>query len=89
MLVQRALEVHYRVESAGGGSEVTLRLYNVPHNHLVSLGFGMNVYAPKDGILAASGGHEARFKLELPGTYLVQIYNYLHAINITYVLTQE
>lgn len=80
---------YYKVDSNGGGSEVTLHLYYAPDNHLVSRGFGMNIYAPTDGILAAYGGHEAKFKLELPGTYLLQIYNYLHGINISYVLTQE
>jgi hypothetical protein len=80
---------YYKVDSNASGSEVTLHLYYAPDNHLVSRGFGMNIYAPLDGILAAHGGHEAKFKLELPGTYLVQIYNYLHGININYLLTQE
>jgi hypothetical protein len=80
---------YYNVESNGNGSEVTLHLYHDPDNHIVSRAFGMNVYAPEGGVLAASGSHEVTFDLEASGTYLVQIYNYLDGQNVNYVLTQE
>jgi len=80
---------YYNVESNGNGSEVTLRLYHDPDNHVVSRAFGMNVYAPEGGILAANGSHEVSFDLDKPGTYLVQVYNYLDGQNVNYVLTEE
>jgi len=79
---------YYKIESNADGSEMALYLYYTPDNHIISRGFGMNVYGPQHGVLVASGGHEARFRLELAGTYLVQIYNYIHGINISYVLTR-
>jgi hypothetical protein len=79
---------YYNIESGGDGSEVSLDLYFAPDNDIVKRGFGVNVYGPRDGVLVATGGYETNFRLELPGTYLVQIYNYIHGVNITYVLTE-
>ena len=80
---------YYKIDSSGDGSQVTLELYHTPDNQLISQGFGMNVYAPQDGILVASGSHEVSFNLQLAGTYLVQVYNYVHGVNIQYVLTKK
>lgn len=80
---------YYKIASTGDGSDVILHLYHAPDDRFVSQGFGINVYAPRDGMLAASGSHEAQFKLEVPGTYLVQVYNYVHGINVSYVLTHD
>jgi hypothetical protein len=80
---------YYTVESNGNGSSVTLRLYKDPDTPVVSQAVGLNVYAPHDGVLAASDSHKVRFDLEDSGTYLVQVYNYLHGWNVNYVLTKE
>jgi hypothetical protein len=79
---------YYRLESLGDDEEVTLSLYYDPDNHLVAKGFGLNVYSP-DGKHCAQGSHTVAFRCPVPGTYLVQVYNYLHAISIHYVLTRE
>jgi hypothetical protein len=68
---------YYRIDSAADGSQVVLNLYYSPDNQWVSNAFGMNVYAPTDGLLVAQGGHEVRFRRDIAGTYLVQVYNYL------------
>ncbi len=80
---------YYSVESNGNGSSVTLHLYHDPDNHVVSRAFGVNVYAPEGGVLAANDSHEVTFDLEDAGTYLVQVYNYLDGQNVNYVLTKE
>lgn len=80
---------YYEVESNGNGSAITLHLYHDPDNHLVSQAFGLNVYAPEGGVLAANGSHEVMFDLEDSGTYLVQVYNYLDGQNVNYVLTKD
>ncbi len=79
---------YYKIDSTGNRSEVTLRLSYAPDDEWISNGFGMNVYAPSGGMLVAKGGHEAKFKLEMPGTYLIQVYNYLPSRNVTYLLTR-
>jgi len=78
---------YYKIESVGDGSEVVLQLYHTPDDQWISNGFGLNVYSPEKGIRAAQASHEARFRRDSPGTYLVQVYNYVHAINVTYLLT--
>jgi hypothetical protein len=89
LIGDRAGNFHfYRVESGGDGSEVTLQLHYAPDDQWISNGFGLNVYAPRDGILVAQAGHETRFRLEWPGTYLVQVYNYVDGINVFYVLSR-
>lgn len=80
---------YYKIESEGDNSEVQLYLYHTPHNHLVAQGFGMNVYAPENALRVATAIYGTKFRLELPGTYLVQVFNYLHGVNVQYVLTQE
>ncbi len=77
---------YYKLEATGDGSEAVLRLYNDPDDEWVSNAFGVNVYAPVDGLLVAQGRHELRFKLEYPGTYLIQVYNYLHGSLVHYSL---
>jgi len=79
---------YYHFESLGNDEEVTLRLYCAPDNHLVAQGFGLNVYGP-EGRHCAQGSRAVTFRCTVPGTYLVQVYNYLHAINIHYVLTRD
>jgi len=79
---------YYHFETLGYDEEVTLELYYEPDNHLVAQGFGLNVYGP-NGTHCAQGGHTVTFRCPVPGTYLVQVYNYLHAINIHYVLTHQ
>jgi hypothetical protein len=79
---------YYYLESSGDDEQVTLELYYAPDNHIVSRGFGLNVYGP-DGVQYAHGGHEISFKCPVAGSYLVQVYNYLHAINIHYVLNHR
>jgi hypothetical protein len=78
----------YNIESAGDGSSVTLQLSYIPDNQWISNGFGMIVYAPYDGIVVAQGGHEAQFTLDWPGTYLVQVFNYVEGTNVTYWLNR-
>jgi len=78
---------YYKIESTGDGSEVVLQLYHTPDNQWISNGFGLKVYGPEEGMRVAQGSHEARFSRDSPGTYLVQVYNYVHAINVTYLLT--
>ena len=77
---------YYKVESAGDGSEVVLQLYHDPDNRWVANAFGINVYAPIDGLLVAQGRHEVSFKLEYAGTYLLQVYNYLDGALVHYSL---
>jgi len=79
---------YYNLVYPGNGSEVTLHLYYTPDNYLVSQGFGLNVYGP-DGGHCAQGGHDIKFRCSLPGSYLVQVYNSLHALNVSYVLSKE
>ena len=80
---------YYKIESSGDQSEVTLHLYHAPDNQVVSTAFGINVYAPQGGILAATGSHEVTFDTDMAGTYLVQVFNYLHGQDVDYVLTKE
>jgi hypothetical protein len=79
---------YYKVESTGDGREVTLQLYYAPDDKWISNGFGLQVYAPRDAIVVARAGHETKFRLEWPGTYLVQVYNYVDDINVMYSLTR-
>jgi len=79
---------YYKFESPGNNSTVTLHLYYTPDNHLVAQGFGLNVYGP-NGEHCAQGRHDVSFTCPTAGTYLVQVYNYLHAINISYILTRD
>ena len=77
---------YYKVESKGDGAEVALKLDYAPKDRWISNAFGVNVYAPVDGLLVAQAGDEASFKLDMAGTYLVQVYNYLHGVDIRYSL---
>ncbi|MBM4430280.1 MAG: hypothetical protein FJ026_08050 [Chloroflexi bacterium] len=79
---------YYKLDCSGSGAQVVLYLFNTPDNHLVSEGFGVNVYGP-DGTHYPIDAHYVRFKCHVPGTYLIQVYNYLHAINVSYVLVRE
>jgi hypothetical protein len=78
----------YNIDSLGDGTLVTLQLSYAPDDQWISNGFGINVYAPYDGLLVAQGGHEAKFRLDWPGTYLVQVYNYVDGTNVTYWLNR-
>jgi hypothetical protein len=78
----------YKVESTGDGREVTLQLYYIPDNQWISNGFGLKVYAPRDGIVVAEAGHETTFRLEWPGTYLIQVYNYIDDTKVIYWLNR-
>jgi len=89
LLGNRAGSFHYyKLELAASSSPTTLHLYYTADNELVSQGFGLNVYGP-DGLTYAHGGHDLAFLPKASGTYLIQVYNYLHGINISYVLSHE
>jgi hypothetical protein len=79
---------YYKVDLTASSSPSALHLYYTPDNYLVSQGFGLNVYGP-DGITYAHGGHDLAFLPKASGTYLIQVYNYLHGINISYVLSHD
>ena len=79
---------YYKLDCPASGAEVVLHLYNTADNYLVSQGFGVNVYGP-DGKHYPIDAHYVRIKCNVAGTYLIQVYNYLHAINISYVLVRE
>ena len=71
------------------GQTMGLHLFCTPDNQYVTQGFGVNVWGPDGVQYVTNGSHDVRFVAGPFGEYLVQVYNYLHAINVTYVLTHD
>ena len=71
------------------GQEMGLHLFCSPDNEYVTRGFGANVWGPDGKQYVTDGHHDMRFVAGAGGEYLIQIYNYLHAVNVMYVLTHD
>jgi hypothetical protein len=80
---------YYYIDTPPTDRDVKIVLDYWPDNVLISKGFGFNVYGPEGGVLVAHGNHEATFRPDRPGQYLVQVYNYVHAVNISYALYRQ
>jgi len=83
----------YDLPYAGDGFELEVTMSYAPDNALIAQGVGFVVYGP-DGEVArgqrtgAPGKQRAAWSAHEAAVYLVQVFNYIEGLYVTYVLTQ-
>jgi hypothetical protein len=79
----------YEFSYPGDGSEVTVRVTYTPDNDLIAQGVGFVVYGPTGRVARGEGTgkptqRQATFSSDVPGSYLIQVYNYIEGLTIDY-----
>ena len=83
----------YHLPYAGDGSEIQVIMSYAPDNALIARGVGFVVYGPDGEVArgqrtATPGKHRAAWSAHEAVVYLVQVFNYIEGLQITYALTQ-
>jgi hypothetical protein len=83
----------YELDGLGQGTEVTLTMAFSPDDPVISPGVGFAVYGPSGEVARGEstglpGQRKAVFAAEHPGPYLIQVFNYIEGVLISYSLTR-
>ena len=80
------------VRTFSGADAVTLKMWMTPYDPLIARGVGFVVYGPggqvvQGGFAGTQGEHQATFS-PLPGqTYLLQVFNYIQGLPLTFTVS--
>ncbi len=83
----------YELDYAGDGSEVVLKMSFTPDDPIIARGVGFVVYGPFGEVARGQptgrpGERELVFQSHEPGMYLIQVFNYIEGVVITYSITR-
>jgi len=79
----------YEFSYPGDGSEVEVNMRYAPDNDVIARGVGFVVYGPSGEVARGAGTgrpteRRSVFASDVPGTYLIQVYNYISGLTIQY-----
>lgn len=84
---------YHELDYAGDRSEIVLKMTFTPDDPIIARGVGLVVYGPSGEVARGQptghpGERELVFQSEEPGTYLIQVFNYIEGVAITYLITR-
>lgn len=83
----------YELDYDGDGSEVALKMTFTPDDPVIARGVGLVVYGPSGEVARGQptgrpGERELAFASDQPGSYLIQVFNYIEGAVITYSISR-